>query len=519
VFDYRPYQKEAIESVARDLVNHQRVGAVLPTGAGKTEIFIGLVDQWLKSNPDKSVLVLSHLSLLTTQTSERFKSRTPHLSIGILQATQIPEKRVNVVISTMQSSRCEEKIKEFVDNTGTDIGLIIIDEAHYLTTDSYDKALSYFPQAKVFGVTATPFRSRQIMLNWFQTVSFNMALQDLIDQGFLVRPDLSQILMNSKLPEDILSFAVQLYKTKELGKKAVVFAKTKSDADLLRNMFVNEGIESESVTCDVNGAVRDDILERFRSGKTMVLTTVNVLSAGFDAPCLEAIIMPYPTKSPTLYMQRVGRGLRPSLGKSSCRVYVCGDAPSIARGIYNKIHTFAMNGEKEWRNHKTFLLDLLNNVADGNKKKYEWTEKLVEYCRVMEKWNLGNISEALMNKRFPKRYMEHLGTFISGLPAKGIPPSDAKASKQQISFLVKEGFEKQDVEKMTAPEAMAAIISLTEMQGKWKEEFRFTTGKFKGKKISETPLFYQEYVVKNFPRSHVAGAIQKFWREGGRRWA
>lgn len=519
MFDYRPYQKEAIANVLRDLGIHRKVGAVLPTGAGKTEVFIGVVDEWLRNNPGMSVMILSHLSLLTTQTSKRFNTRTPHLSTGVLQASESPDKRVDVVVSTMQSSRSEDKIMEFIENTGSKIGLIIVDEAHYLNTESYDKALSYFPDAKVFGTTATPFRSRQIMLNYFDVVSYNISLQELIDAGYLVRPDLTQVLQKSKLPEDILSLVVQLYRTREAGKKSVVFVKTKKDADMVRNLFVNEGIKAESVTCDVNGVIRDDILDRFRDGDTMVLTTVNVLSAGFDAPCLESIFMPYPTKSPTLYMQRIGRGLRTSPGKESCRIYVCGDAPSIARGMYQKVHTFAMNGQKEWKAHGDLLLDLANNIPESNPKLYKWTQDVVDIAKAMNKWNLEVMSEMLITKKFPKRYLEQIGAFAQGLPQKGIPPGAEPISAKQRAFLASEGFDVNAVAKMSTDEARAAISAITEVKGKWRDEYRFTRGKFAGKKIDETPLFYQEYVVRNYPKSNVAAEIRKHWDERKKKWA
>ena len=310
---------------------------ILPTGAGKTEIFCKIAERFVQMYPDKSVMVLSHLSLLTQQTMARFKARLPHILTGVFQADQVPDQDAQVIVGTMQTSRDGRKSDFLKLQANREVGLVVIDEAHYLDNPSYNKTLNeWFPKAKQLGCTATPFRSGALMTNYFDKISFSISLQELIDEGFLVPPRLIEVAYDEKELPDIMAMTARLYLEKERGKKALVFMTSIEDAKQMRNVLDNHGVKARAITSELLGEERDKVLSAFRRGEIDVLTTVNVLTAGFDSPNVEAIFMPYPTQSPTTYLQRVGRGLRPcpEVGKEECRIYVCGDAPAIRREMY-----------------------------------------------------------------------------------------------------------------------------------------------------------------------------------------
>lgn len=512
MFNLRPYQEEALRSVLTDFQQHQKLGIVLPTGAGKTECFIAIASEWLRANKNRSVLILSHLSLLTTQTHRRFRERAPHLVCGINQAQTQADPNCDVVISTMQSSRTENRTDDLRRRLRKPVGMVIVDEAHYLTTDSYDKALSYFPDAKILGVTATPFRDKRIMLNFFDKVSYSLSMQRLIDDGYLVKPELQQVVADTEDAADRMALVLQTYRAKEAGKKAVVFLTTKDDAEAMRNAFVNEGIKASCVTSDVVDSTRDRILESFREGDTQVLTTVNVLSAGFDAPCLEAIFMPFMTGSPTLYMQRVGRGLRPYKNKQSCRVYVCGDAPSIARGVYMKAQKLALEGKRDWQKGKDLRDELILNQG-MNTEQYHWTERVVAVANKLERWHLGGISELLVTKQFPKRYMEKLDDIVANIPMGQIYLSHVPPTEKQIGLLNSWGFDPTALQDMDKGEASALISSILSIHQKDQQAGVITSGKFAGKMVSELPFAYKQFVMNNYPNSHVARMIREHERK------
>ena len=66
----------------------------------------------------------------------------------------------------------------------------------------------------------------------------------------------------------------------------------------------------------MNADMRDDAVERFRRGETLVLSNADLFGEGFDVPAIEAAILLRPTKSLSLHLQQVGRALRVCDGKS-----------------------------------------------------------------------------------------------------------------------------------------------------------------------------------------------------------
>lgn len=517
-FNYRPYQVDCATQIATDMIRLRKIGVILPTGAGKSEIFIKVTDDFLAKNPDKSVLVLSHLSLLTDQTSERFKLRAPHLKVSIMQADQLSTYDSRVVVSTMQSSRDADKIERFKRESMFKVGLVIVDECHYLQTESYDKALGFFPDAKILGVTATPFRERQLMTNYFEKISFSISLQDLISQGFLVPPKLLAYRIDNDSTEERMATVAQLYRDHEMGKKAIIFMRTIEDAKTMRNVLVNMGVNARAVTSDLTGENRDEVLGEFRDGDTDVLTTVNVLTAGFDAPCTEAIFMPYTTDSPTLYMQRIGRGLRPYKDKKECRVYVMGDAPSISSKLFEKIHRHALNGTTEWKEHSTYAQDLEFNVPDRDSMEmYQWAASVVDVVKKLDTLGLPGMARMLNEKSFPRKLMGKLDLIAEKLTAvaseekSNSSPSTA-CTQKQTDALVNWGFGREESSQLNKHEASLVLSAMTQL-AQAGGPLVVKSGKFAGKHVSQLPWAYQNIVLQKFPKSAIAEQIREFQKQ------
>lgn len=514
-FRMRPYQEQAIRETTKALSEHKKVGAIMPTGAGKTEVFIGVTLDYLANNPGKSVLILSHLSLLTVQTKARFITRAPHVKVGVLQAQIKPPPDAQVIVSTMQSSRVEDKIALFNHRIESDVGLIIVDECHYLGSDSYDKALGYYPEAKIFGVTATPFRERRIMTSFFDKISFTISLQELINDGYLVEPKLNQIVHQSEGVEDIMALMVRTYQEKERGNKAIVFMQTIEDAKSLRNAFADNHIKAEAVTSEMIGENRDDVLNRFNTGDIDVLTTVNVLTAGFDAPNVRAIFMPYATSSPTMYMQRIGRGLRPFEGKTECRVYVVGDAPSISRQTYEKIHRDALNGTADWKEYDTYKEDLAFNFPDKTSEAYLWTVQAVDIAQRLENLGAKKISEMLIQKKFPKKFLGNLVDLEKAIAQVAPTATQYKTpnlTSAQSDALQRYGFPADGISKLSKTEG-SMLISAMKLMFREKGEYVVQSGKFAGKHVADIPYQYKMIVMNKFPNSAVAQLIRQWNQE------
>lgn len=517
VFELRGYQREAKDEATRQLKEHDKLGIVLPTACGKTEIFIAIAQDYLSQNPNRSVLVLSHLSILTEQTKDRFNLRCPSLKVGVLQGKTMPSCFDQVVISTMQSSKVERKIKQMKDRMIRPVGLIIVDEAHFIYTDSYEKALGYFPDAKLIGCTATPYRSNEVMINYFDKLAFTRSMGDLITEGYLVQPELHEIVEKSKEIEDICANVINIYKDREIGKNAIVFMRTIEDAKLIRNMFVSQGIACEAITGKTGDRERARVFRDFGAGTIKVLSTVNVLTAGFDCPRIESVFMPYGTKSATQYLQRVGRGLRlcPEIHKSSCRIYAFGSAPSISKRHFKKIQDQALAFGGKPRELKTYTQDL-EYAAFETPEKYEWTKQVCEAINHMQRVGMTNIARLLNEKKFPDRFMGDVSNLLNRLPSRGnrLPGGEDKATDKQISMLRRNGFEREFCETITKNEAsnMIATIMNSAPDGEWV----IKQGPHRGKHVSHLPWKYKEYVKRHYPNSGMAKLILKWEQRNDR---
>jgi superfamily II DNA or RNA helicase len=97
--------------------------------------------------------------------------------------------------------------------------------------------------------------------------------------------------------------------------KTVVFGINIDHVKKIVNAFNEEGIPAVHLSSDFDNRTRDRVINDFRDGKVKILANVNIVTEGFDLPAIEAVMLVRPTKSLSLYLQMVGRGLRPAEGK------------------------------------------------------------------------------------------------------------------------------------------------------------------------------------------------------------
>jgi len=101
----------------------------------------------------------------------------------------------------------------------------------------------------------------------------------------------------------------------------LVFAHSINHAHEIQEELNRQGIfNCEVVTGMTKKHVRKDMLEQFKAGRIKCLINVNVLTTGFDAPNIDMIVMLRPTKSTSLYIQMLGRGVRLFDDKIDCMV-------------------------------------------------------------------------------------------------------------------------------------------------------------------------------------------------------
>ena len=297
----------------------------LPTGGGKTVIFSEIVRRYL-SKHNKKVVVLTHRIELCKQTSRMLKTFEVKNKIINSKVKELPDQNdyscFVAMVETLKNRINDKKLH--LDN----IGLVIIDEAHY---NSFRKLLSSFKNAFILGVTATPLSSNiklpmnqnydelivgdtisSLIENGFlakaTTYSYNVGLTSLkvgINGDYTVKSS-DDLYTNMAMQEKLL----HAYTEKSLGKKTLIFNNGINTSLYVYDTFREAGFPIRHLDNTSSPEDRRQILSWFKKTPDAILTSVGILTTGFDEPTVESIILNRATKSLTLYYQMIGRGSR-----------------------------------------------------------------------------------------------------------------------------------------------------------------------------------------------------------------
>ncbi len=322
------YQKGDIDAIFERLDNapkNHHLLYQLPTGGGKTVIFSEIVRRYL-SKHNKKVVVLTHRIELCKQTSKMLKGFDVKNKIINSKVKELPDQNdyscFVAMVETLKNRINDEKLH--LDN----IGLVIIDEAHY---NSFRKLLSSFKNAFILGVTATPLSSNiKLPMNEnYDELIVGDTISSLIENGFLAKAitysyDVGltslKVGINGdytvKSSDDLYSnMAMQekllhAYMEKSLGKKTLIFNNGINTSLYVYETFRAASLPIRHLDNTSNPEDRKDILAWFKKTPDAILTSVGILTTGFDEPTVESIILNRATKSLTLYYQMIGRGSR-----------------------------------------------------------------------------------------------------------------------------------------------------------------------------------------------------------------
>lgn len=328
--ELRPYQWEAKAAVQEQWANgHTKTLLVLPTGTGKTIVFSKLIEDCVREG--ERVLVLAHRGELLDQAASKLA-----LATGLRCATEKAEQTsigswYRVVVGSVQTLMREKRLHQF----GTEyFDSIIIDEAHHCISDSYQKVLTHFSEAKVLGVTATPDRGdMQNLGQYFESLAYEYTLPKAIRDGYLC--PIKALTIPLKL--DLRSVGTQAgdFKTADLGtaldpylhqianemvkncagRKTVVFLPLIKTSQKFKQILIDKGMSAAEV--NGNSTDRARVLKDFDAGAYDVLCNSMLLTEGWDCPSVDCIVVLRPTKIRSLYSQMVGRGTRLCEGKEN----------------------------------------------------------------------------------------------------------------------------------------------------------------------------------------------------------
>ena len=322
------YQKGDIDAIFERIDNaspQHHLLYQLPTGGGKTVIFSEIVRRYIQKH-DKKVVVLTHRIELCKQTSKMLKGFGVKNKIINSNVKELPDQNdyscFVAMVETLKNRINDEKLH--LDN----VGLVIIDEAHY---NSFRKLLSSFKKAFILGVTATPLSSniKLPMHQNYDELIVGDTIQSLINKGFLAKAitysydvgltslkvgingdytvkSSDDLYTNMAMQEKLL----HAYTEKSLGKKTLIFNNGINTSLYVYETFREAGYDVRHLDNTSSTEERKDILHWFKHTPNAILTSVGILTTGFDEPTVETIILNRATKSLTLYFQMIGRGSR-----------------------------------------------------------------------------------------------------------------------------------------------------------------------------------------------------------------
>jgi len=381
--DLYSYQKGAIDKIFKsfeDSPEDYHLLYQLPTGGGKTVIFSEIVRQYLKHH-DKKVLVMTHRIELCKQTSNMLTEFNVHNKIVDSKANLDDQGEYScfvAMVETLNNRLNEDKLDI------SDIGLVIIDEAHY---NSFTKLFKFFHKSFILGVTATPLSSNTNlpMTDNYDELIVGETIESLIENEFLARAEtysynvgLTSLVVGAngdytvKSSEDLytnndmLSKLLHAYEESSKGKKTLIFNNGINTSLHVYDTFRAAGYPVAHLDNTNSRKEREQILKWFKETPDAILSSVSILTTGFDEPTVESIILNRATKSLTLYYQMIGRGSRILKNKSTFTVIDLG----------NNFHRFGpwgadLDWQKIFRSPNYYLDGLLSDEDLENNFRYK----------------------------------------------------------------------------------------------------------------------------------------------------
>ncbi|MDT0554849.1 DEAD/DEAH box helicase [Patiriisocius hiemis] len=386
--DLYSYQKGAIDKIFKSFEekpDDYHLLYQLPTGGGKTVIFSEIVRQYLKHH-NKQVLVMTHRIELCKQTASMLTEFGVRNKIVSSKANLDDQKEYAcfvAMVETLNNRLKEDKLDI------SDVGLVIIDEAHY---NSFTKLFKFFSESFILGVTATPLSSNVElpMKDNYDELIVGESIPDLIDNGFLSKAEthsynvgLTTLVVGSNgdytvqssddlySGADMLSRLLQAYEERSKGKKTLIFNNGISTSLHVYDTFRREGYPVMHLDNTASKNQRKAILKWFKETPDAILTSVSILTTGFDEPTVESIILNRATRSLTLYYQMIGRGSRVLPNKNTFTVIDLG----------NNFHRFGPWGEDlDWQRifkSPSFYMDhLIDDEEIESNFRYEMPDEL-----------------------------------------------------------------------------------------------------------------------------------------------
>ena len=348
MFELRQYQENLLRQVQDGLAAEPRARLMLqlPTGGGKTVIAGALLGDWLQDG--RKAVWLTHRKELAEQTRGMLTDAgvSAITNVNWTPGEDAPAMAGGAVILMAQTVGRRNARRE-VWNRYDASDLLVIDEAHHAAAAGWERAMQQWP-GPIVGMTATPWRLSEKegfdhlfddLLCGPQTADLQ-ALGSLCEAQLFIPPPEQRIAggavdrtgdyteagieqANRDRPDIMTAGALAFWQKHAIDptnnqRPTIAYAVSVDHAHNLAAVFNEAGVPAAVILGDTKREDRDRAIAGFRGGSIKVLVNVIVATEGFDLPDASCIIIARPTMSLALYLQMVGRGLRPKPGGGDC---------------------------------------------------------------------------------------------------------------------------------------------------------------------------------------------------------
>lgn len=335
----RSYQSRALDDIWNWFSSNAEGNPIVDAcvGAGKSLMIALLAQRAVVEFPGTRILVLVHQKELLYQNLQKLRAVWPQADVGLYSAAAGKKTLGRTLTYATIGSIYKDAHKL------GHIDLVLADECHLIP--NAEKGMwrrligdikRYCPKVRVVGWTGTPFRGNGVWLTageqaMFTSIATRVTMTELLELGYLAPLVVAET--KSKVDASGVKIEAGDYVISELAKAAdkqelveatcaelcelaaerrkwLVFAVTVEHAHHVRDSLVRRGISAEVVTGETPAAERDEKIADYRAGRIRALVNVAVLTTGFDVPDTDCIALLRATKSPVLYVQIAGRGMR-----------------------------------------------------------------------------------------------------------------------------------------------------------------------------------------------------------------
>ena len=328
-------QIEFIKSLNKLIeAGEKRALLISATGTGKTYASAFA----LRENNPRKALFLVHREQIAKQAIESYKKIFGNTKTFGLLSGNSKDFETDYLFSTMQMMSKEENFTRFKED---EFDIIVIDEAHRIGANSYQKIIQYFKPKLLLGMTASPERTDgyDVYKEFNHNITYEIRLEQALEENFLcpfhyfgitdivfeneVIDDNTNLRDFSKLTCDervnYIIKQIEFFGHSGTTINGLVFCSSKKEAQVLSEKFNEKGYFTIALTGEDSQEKREEAINRLTSKnideKIDYIFTVDIFNEGVDIPEINQVIMLRPTESPIIFIQQLGRGLRKATDK------------------------------------------------------------------------------------------------------------------------------------------------------------------------------------------------------------